>query len=81
MESTLSDPGKLAMMDRVRSSRSMSEGVEVARRGVAGRLQPTLGTGPDVRVRSLKHILVLSYLRRPTEVEMSKGTLRKVIKL
>ena len=52
------------MMDRVRSSRSTSEGVEVARRGVAGRLQPTLSTRPDVRVRSLKPIVVLPYLRR-----------------
>ena len=35
------DPGKLAMMDRVRSSRSTSVGMEVARRGVARSLQPT----------------------------------------
>ena len=61
------------MMDRVRSSQSTSEGVEVTRRGVAGRLQPTLGTGPDVRVRSLKPILVLPYLRHPTVVDTSKG--------
>ena len=61
------------MMDRVRSSRSTSGGVEVARRGVAGRLQPTLGTRPDVHVRSLKPMLVLPYLRRPTAVETSKG--------
>ena len=61
------------MMDRVRSSRSTSEGVEVARRGVAGRLQPTLGTGPNVHVKSLKPILVLPYLRHPTTVKMSKG--------
>ena len=60
------------MMDRVRSSRSTSGGVEVARRGVAGRLQPTFGVGPDVRVRSLEPIVVLSYLRRPTAMEMSK---------
>ena len=60
------------MMDRVRSSRSTSGGVEVARRGVARRLQPMLGTGPNVCVRSLKPILVLSYLRRPTAVETSK---------
>ena len=53
-ESTPGDPGKLAMMERVGSSRSTSGGVEVARRGVAGRLQPTLGTGPDVRVRNLQ---------------------------
>ena len=65
------------MMDRVRSSRSTSGGVEVARRGVARRLQPTLGTGPDVRVRSLKPIVVLSYLRRPTAVETSKGNASK----
>ena len=32
------------MMGRVRSSRSTSGGVEVARRGVARRLQPTPGT-------------------------------------
>ena len=61
------------MMDRVRSSRSMSRGVEVARRGVARRLQSMLGTGPDVRVRNLKPILVLPYIRRPTVVETSKG--------
>ena len=72
-ESTPGDPGKLAMMDRVRSSRSTSIGVEVARRGLAERLQPTLGTGRDVPVRSLKPILVLPYLRRPTAVETSKG--------
>ena len=65
------------MMERVRSSRSTSGGVEVARRGVAGRLQLTLGTGPDVRVRSLKPILVLSYLHRPTTVEASKGNASK----
>ena len=50
------------MMDRVRSSQSTSGGVEVTRRGVAGRLQPTLGVGLDVRVRSLEPIVVLSYL-------------------
>ena len=61
------------MMDRVRSSRSTSGGVEVARRGVARRLQPTLGTGSDVRVRDLDPISALSYLRRPTAVETSKG--------
>ena len=71
-ESTPGDPGKLAMMGRVRSSRSTSGGVEVARRGVAGRLQPTLGVGPDVRVRSLEPIVVLSNLRRPTAMETSK---------
>ena len=61
------------MMDRVRSSRSTSGGVEVARRGVAKRLQPTLGIGPDVRVISLKPMLVLPYLHFPTAVETSKG--------
>ena len=60
------------MMGRVRSSRSTFGGVEVARRGVARRLQPTLGVGPDVRVRSLEPIVVLSSLRRPTAVETSK---------
>ena len=47
VESTPGDPGKLVTMDRVRSSRSTSGGVEVARRGVAGRLQPTLSEGPE----------------------------------
>ena len=61
------------MMERVISSRSTSGGVEVAHRGVAGRLQPTLGTGPDVSIRSLKPIIVLPYLRRPTVVETNKG--------
>ena len=65
------------MMDRVRSSRSTSRGVEVARRGVAQRLQPTPGVGPDVRVRSLKPIFVLPYLRHPTAVETSKGNALK----
>ena len=65
------------MMGRARSSRSMSGGVEVARRGVARRLQPTLGTGPDIRVRSLTPILVLSYLCRPMAVETSKGNASK----
>ena len=65
------------MMDRVRSSRSTSGGVEVARRGVAGRLQPTLDTGPDVCVRNLTPILELPYLRRPTAVETSKGNASK----
>ena len=51
--------------------------MEVARRGIARRLQPTLGTGPDVRVRSLKPIIVLPYLRRPTAVESSKGNASK----
>ena len=60
------------MMDRVRSSRSTSGGVEVTRRGVAMRLQPTLNTGPDVRVKNLKPIPVLPYLRHPTAVETSK---------
>ena len=65
------------MMDRVRSSRSTSRGVEVARRGVAGRLQLTLGFRPDVRVRSLEPIVVLPYLRHPTAVETSKGNASK----
>ena len=77
MKSTPGDPGKLAMMDRVRSSQSTSEGVEVARRGVARRLLPTLGVGPDIRVRSLEPIVVLSYLRRLTMVETSKGNASK----
>ena len=67
------DPGKLAMKDRVRSSRSTSGGVEVARCGVARRLQPMPGAGPDVRDRNLEPIIVLPYLRRPTAVETSKG--------
>ena len=65
------------MMDRVRSSRSTSGGVEVARRGVARRLQPMLSTGPDVRVKSLTSIPVLPYLRRPMTVETSKGNASK----
>ena len=65
------------MMDRVRSSRSTSGGVEVARRGVAGRLQPTLGTRPDVRVRNLEPISSLPYLCRPSAVETSKGDASK----
>ena len=65
------------MMDRVRSSRSTSGAVEVARRGVARRLQSTLGTGPDVHVRSLKPIILLPYLRRPMAVETSKGNALK----
>ena len=65
------------MMGRVRSSRSTSGGVEVARRGVARRLQPTLGIGPDICVGSLKPILVLSYLRRSMAVETSKGNALK----
>ena len=65
------------MMGRVRSSRSTSGGVEVARRGVARRLQPTLGVGPDVCVRSLEPIVVLPYLCRPTVVETSKGKASK----
>ena len=73
VESTPGDPGKLAIMDRVRSSWSTFGGVEVACRGVACRLQPTLGAGPDVCVRSLEPILVLSCLSRPMAVETSKG--------
>ena len=69
------------MMGRVRSSRSTSGGVKVARRGVAKRLQPMLGTGPDVHVRSFKPMLVLPYLHRPTAVDTSKVTLRKIIEL
>ena len=65
------------MMGRVRSSRSTSGGVEVARRGVARRPQPTLGTGPDVRVRNLEPTIVLPYLRRSTAVETSKGNASK----
>ena len=61
------------MIDRVRPSRSTSGGVEVARRGVAGRLQLTLIVGLDARVRVLKPIFDLPYLRRPTAVETSKG--------
>ena len=49
------------MMDRVRPSRSTSGGVEIARRGVAGGLHLTLSVRPDVRVRSLEPIVVLSY--------------------
>ena len=60
------------MMGRVRSSRSTSRGVEVARRGVARRLQPMIGSGPDIRDRNLEPIIVLSYLRRPMAVETSK---------
>ena len=61
------------MMDRVRSSRSMSGGMEVAHRGVAGRLRPTLGDGPDVCIKSLKPILVLPCLSRPMAGETSEG--------
>ena len=65
------------MMGRVRSPRSTSRGVEVARRGVARRLQPTIGSGPDVRVGNFEPIIVLSYLRRPMAVETSKGNASK----
>ena len=65
------------MMGRVRSSRSTSGGVEVARCGVGRRLQPTPGTGPDVRVRNLEPIIVLTYLRRLTVVETIKGNASK----
>ena len=51
---------------------SMSGGMEVARCGVARRLRPTLSAGPNARVRSLKPISVLLYLRRPMAVETSK---------
>ena len=65
------------MMDRVKSSRSTSGGVGVTRRGVARRMQPTLGTGPNVHVRTVEPISVLPYLRRPTAVETSKGNASK----
>ena len=65
------------MMDRLRSYRPTSGGVEVARRGVARWLQLTLSAGPDARVGTLEPILVLSYLRRPTAVETSKGNASK----
>ena len=65
------------MMDSVRPSRSTSGGVEVARRGVAGRLQLTLNVRPDVRVRSLKPMVVLPYLHRLMVVETSKGNASK----
>ena len=67
------------MMDRVRSSRSTSGGVEVARRGVAQRLQPTLDTGPDLRVRNLKPIIVLS--SSDGSGDEQREMLRKVIRL
>ena len=76
-KSTPGDPGKLAMMGRVRSSRPTSGGVEVARRGVARRLQLTPSVRPDVHVRSLEPKVVLPYLRRPTTVETSKGNALK----
>ena len=65
------------MMDRVRSSRSTSGSVEVARRGVARRLQLTLSAGPDARVGTLEPISVLPYLRRPTAGKTSKGNASK----
>ena len=65
------------MMGRMRSSRSTSGGVEVARRGVARRLQLTLSARPDVRGEILESITTLPYLRRPTAVEMSKGNALK----
>ena len=65
------------MMDSVRPSRSTFGGVEVARRGVAGRLQLTLNVRPDVCVRSLEPMVVLPYLRRLTVVETSKGNASK----
>ena len=61
------------MMDRVRSSRSTCRGVEVARDGVARRLQPMLNAGLDVHVRSLEPILILPCLSRLMAVETSKG--------
>ena len=36
-----------------------------------------LGVGPDVCVRSLEPIVILSYLRRPTVMEASKGNASK----
>ena len=65
------------MMGWVRSSRSTSGGVEVARRGVARRLQLTLSAGPDVHVRVLGPISVLPYLRPSMAVETSKGNASK----
>ena len=65
------------MMGKMRSSRSTSGGVEVARHGVARRLQPMLGTRLDVRVRNLEPIFVLPYLRRLTAVETGKGNASK----
>ena len=65
------------MMGRVRSSRSTFRGVEVARRGVARRLQPTLSVGPDVCIRSLEPIVVLPYICCPTAAETSKGKASK----
>ena len=65
------------MMGRVRSSRSTSGGVEVARRGVSRSLQLTLGTRPDVHIKNLKSILVLPYLCGPMAVETSKGNASK----
>ena len=65
------------MTDRVRSSQSTSGGAEVARRGVALRLQPTLGVGRDVCVRSLEPTVVLPYLHRSTAVKASKGNASK----
>ena len=58
-KSTLGNPGRLAMMGRVRSSRPTSKGMEVARRGVARRLQLTLSARPDVRGEILESITTL----------------------
>ena len=65
------------MMDRVRSSRSTSGGMEIARRAVARRLQLTLSAGPDAGMGTLEPISVLPYLRRPTAVETRKGNASK----
>ena len=65
------------MMGRLKSSRSTSGSVEVARRGVVRRLQLTLSVGPDVRIRNIIPIIVLPFLCRPTAVEMSKGNALK----
>ena len=69
------------MMDRVRSSRSTSGGVEDARRGVARRLQPTLGTGSDVRVRDLDPISVYPIYVVRRRWRQVKEMIRKVINL
>ena len=65
------------MMDRVRSSRSTSRGVGVARHVVARRLQLTLSVGPDARVGTLELISVLPYLRCAMAVETGKGNASK----
>ena len=69
------------MMDRVRSSRSTCRGVEVARDGVARRLQPMLNAGLDVHVRSLEPILILPCLSRLMRWRRVKENASKVYKL